>query len=94
MYTIEFRAWIGHIDEINTEDPLEYFSKEFSNIEEAKRLINPDACILWDEGEWQGEYLSISFKSNPGIFDSEGKKVSECRITDYKNYSFEWVDLI
>lgn len=29
MYTIAFRAWIGHIDEINTEDPLEYFSRNF-----------------------------------------------------------------
>ena len=93
MYTIAFKAWIGHTDEINTEEPLEYFSKEFSTVAEAKLLINQDACILWDEGEWQGEYLSISFKSNPGIFDSAGEKVAECRIIDYKNYSFEWVDV-
>lgn len=92
-YTIEFKAWIGSINNYNTEHPLQFFSKEFQSIEEAKLLFNRNACILWEEGEWSGSYLTISFKHYPGIFDFNGKKVSECRITDWKKLEFKWFDL-
>lgn len=92
-YTIEFKAWIGSLIDFNSEHPLEYFTKEYRSIEEAKLLINRKACILWDEGEWSGSYLTISFKHNPSIFDSRGRKVSECRVTDWRKFKFEWFDI-
>ena len=90
--TIQFKAWIGSLNDYNPEHPLEYFTKEYQWIAEAKLLINRRACILWDEGEWSGHYLTISFKHNPGIFDSSGRKVSECRVIDWKKFTFQWFD--
>lgn len=92
-YTIEFKAWIGSLSDFNSEHPLEYFTKKYRSIEEAKLLINRKACILWDEGEWSGSYLTISFKHSPGIFDSNGRKVSECRVIDWRTLKFEWFDI-
>ncbi|MEY4604381.1 MAG: hypothetical protein RIT43_1673 [Bacteroidota bacterium] len=33
MYSREFRAWIAHKDELDTEEPQEYFSKTFDFFE-------------------------------------------------------------
>ena len=32
MYIIEFYAWIGHHKEIDTEEPQEYFTKNYTSL--------------------------------------------------------------
>ena len=91
MYSLEFRAWIGHQDEVDYEGPVEFFDKNFNTIDEAKSVFTND-CFRWKEGEWQDYYITISFKNEPKIFDDEGKLKSKCIITDYDDYDFEWID--
>lgn len=92
MYSLEFRAWIGHKDDINTDEPVEFFSKDFEDLHQAKMVINGEDCIKWDEGEYSGEYITISFKHNPKIYDIKGQLISECKITDWDDYEFDWID--
>jgi hypothetical protein len=92
MYSLEFRAWIGHKDEIDINEPVEFFSKDIESLQEAKLVINGNDCIKWDEGEYNGEYLTISFKHNPKIFDETGNLVSECKVTDWDDFEFDWID--
>jgi hypothetical protein len=92
MYSLEFRAWIGHKDDVDVDERVEFFSKDFESLQKAKLVINGNDCIQWDEGEYNGEYLTISFKHNPKIFDETGKLVSECKITDWDDYEFDWID--
>lgn len=42
MYSLEFSAWIAHKDNLDTEEPTEYFSKTFATINEAKDVLIND----------------------------------------------------
>lgn len=55
-------------------------------------MINGQDCIMWDEVEWEGHWITISFRHNLKIFDEDGNIVSECKITDYDDYEFDWID--
>lgn len=92
MYSLEFYAWTSHKDQLDVEEPTEFFSKDFDNLLQAKMIINGQDCIMWDEGEWEGHWITISFRHNPKIFDDDGNIVSECKITDYDDYEFDWID--
>jgi len=93
MVRIEFYAWIGHYKNLNTEEPQEFFTKKFNTLKEAKNIINDEKCFIWEEGEWEGCYITISFKRNPKIYDSNSQLVSECKIIDWKTYQAKWFDL-
>lgn len=93
MYSLEFRAWVGHKDDIDIDDPVEFFSKEFESLQAAKAVINGYDCIKWDEGEFSGEFITISFKHEPKIFDPLGNPVSVCKISNYDDYEFDWIDV-
>lgn len=93
MVRIEFYAWIGHYKNLNTEEPQEFFTKKFNTLKEAKNIINAEKCFIWEEGEWEGCYITISFKRNPKIYDSKSQLVSECKIIDWKTYQAKWFDL-
>ena len=89
-FTLWFYAWIGEKNEIDTENPTEYFEKTFATIEDAKDFFYND-CIKWDEGEWDGSWITISFKKPP-VIECDGLVISVCRITDWEDYEFEWFD--
>ena len=89
-FTLELKAWDGHISEVDFEGPTEWFERKFETLEEAKMTINGNDCIKWDE-EF-GDYITISFKPDPRILDEDGKIISECKITDYKDNEFDWID--
>ena len=91
MYTLEFNAWISHKDELDTEEPREFFSKSFVNIDEAKNCLIND-CFKWKEGEWEGCYITLSFQNEPSIFDEKGALVSRCYMVNYDDAEFEWKD--
>ncbi len=92
VFSLEFRAWIGYRDEVDYEEPVEFFIKKFNTLREAKAVIIND-CFKWKDGEWANHYVTISFKHGPNIFDSEGKLVSKCVITDIDDNEFEWEDV-
>lgn len=48
IYTLTFYAWIGQIDEIDFEDPTEYFTVDFNSVEEAKNYLSYSSFI------WRG----------------------------------------
>ena len=93
MVQIEFYAWIGHYKNLNTEEPQEFFTKKFNTLTEAKDIINSEKCLMWEEGEWEGCYITISFKRNPKIYDANSDLVSECKIINWKTYEAKWFDL-
>jgi hypothetical protein len=93
MYSLEFRAWIGHKDDIDTNDPVEFISLEFQSLEAAKMVINGQDCIKWNDGEYANQYITISFKHEPKIFNEEGDLVCICRMTDFEDYEFDWIDI-
>jgi hypothetical protein len=93
MYIIEFYAWIGHHKEIDTEEPQEYFTKNYTSLNEAKSIINTEKCLMWNEGEWTGCYITISFKRNPKIYNADSILISECKIVDWKSYQHKWIDI-
>ena len=88
-YTLEFWAWWGHKDEIDIEEPIENFSREFDSLKDAKLTINGQDCIMWNTDD----YITISFKRDPKIINEQGQVISECKITDYKDYEFDWIDV-
>lgn len=92
MYRLVFYAWTSHKDEVDYDEDKEYFSKEFDHLLKAKMVINGQDCILWDEGEWEDHYITISFNPTPKIYDADDNIVSECEITDYDDYEFDWID--
>jgi hypothetical protein len=62
----------------------------FADLNEAKSKIYNN-CIKWEiDGELQ--WITISFKFEPKIFDSHGNCVSKCVVTDWDDMEFEWVD--
>jgi hypothetical protein len=90
-YSLEFRAWNGSKDDVDYDETPDFFDAKFENIQEAKSKIYND-CIQWPiDGE--NEYLTISFKFGPKIFDADGKCVSKCEIIDLEDMEFEWIDL-
>jgi hypothetical protein len=91
MYSLEFSAWTSHKENLDTEEPTEYFSKKFSTVDEAKNFLIND-CFEWNEGEWEGCFITLSFKNEPSIFDENGTVVSRCYMVDYDNAEFEWKD--
>jgi len=91
MYSLEFSAWTSHKENLDTEEPTEYFSKKFATVDEAKDFLIND-CFEWNEGEWEGCFITLSFKNEPSIFDENGTVVSRCYMVDYDNAEFEWKD--
>ena len=91
MYTLEFEAWISHKDNLDTEEPREYFSKSFETIDDAKNFLIND-CFEWNEGDWEGSYITLSFNHEPSIFDEKGVLMSRCFMINYDNCEFEWKD--
>jgi hypothetical protein len=92
MFSLEFEAWISHIESLDTDEPTEYFSKTFNTIQEAKDFLIND-CFLWKEGEWADSYITISFGNEPGIFDEKGKLLSRCVMENFEDREFNWVDV-
>ncbi len=90
-YTLWFYAWIGEMNEIDFEDPTVYFEKKFATLEDAKDFFKGYYSIKWDEGEWDGYWITISFKKSP-LIEGDEEVVSECRITDWEDYEYEWFD--
>ena len=50
--------------------------------------INGNDCIKWDDED----YITISFNPDPRILNEDGNIISECKITDYKDNEFDWID--
>jgi hypothetical protein len=90
-YSLEFRAWVGSREDVDYDEAPEFFDAEFETIDEAKAKVYND-CILWPvDGE--NQYITISFRFEPKIFNSEGNCVSKCELVDADDMEFEWIDL-
>ena len=87
-YTLEFKAWSGHSSEVDADEPTEWYERKFETLEDAKMTINGNDCIKWDDED----YVTISFNPDPRILDEDGNIISECKITDYKDNEFDWID--
>jgi|LWDU01.1.fsa_nt_gi hypothetical protein len=86
-YKLEFKAWLGHSSEVDAEEPTEWYEKKIETLEDTKMTINGNDCIKWDD-----DYITISFNPDPKICDENGEIISECKITDYTDYEFDWID--
>ena len=61
-----------------------------------KNAISCVVIILFcsSNSKWDEEnYVTISFNSEPRILDEDGNIISECKITDYTDYEFDWIDI-
>ena len=87
-YTLSFRAWVGEI--FDEDAPVEYFVREYATLNDAKAAFRY-SVFEWDEGEWAGDVIRISFRWPP-LIEFAGKVVARCEMTDYEDDLFEWVD--
>lgn len=86
-YTLSFRAWVGAPSE---DEPLEFFSREYATLDDAKSAFF-QTSFEWDEGEWEGNMIHVSFRWPP-LIEYDGEVVAKCEMIDPDEDDFEWID--
>mgnify|MGYP003647332878 FL=1 len=91
-YRLTFTARDGHPDNVDRDEPVKWFENTYDTVAEAEAVIQNTDHIKWkwEKDDDEDQWVTISFKREPKIENTEGNYVSCLEYTRYYPMDIQW----